>query len=90
MPATPLQLMLTLVRARWPYFAGLWTSIVAAASFGVAAQYGMKLIIDAMSTQRDAQTIWLLLALFLGLIATESVFWRLSDRAVGCSVLRSA
>jgi ATP-binding cassette subfamily B protein len=85
LPQGPVQLLLALaLRRRW-HFAALWASIILAASFGVAAQYGMKLIVDAMAAgQHDA--IWTWLALFIGLIAAESVFWRLSGW-LGCNTV---
>jgi ATP-binding cassette subfamily B protein len=79
-------LIVDLVRQRRWQFAGLWLSIVFAASFGVAAQYGMKLIVDAMSAQRTGDAVWGSLALFIGLITAESVFWRLSGW-LGCNTV---
>lgn len=82
----PGQLIAWLVRRRWWQFSALWLSIIMAASLGVAAQYGMKLIVDAMSLQRPAESVWAFLTLFIGLVMAESVFWRLSGW-IGCNTV---
>lgn len=86
LPQEPSGLIFSLVRARRWQFVALWLTIVCAASFGVAAQYGMKLIVDAMSAQHTGEAIWRYLALFIGLITAESVFWRLSGW-LGCNTV---
>jgi ATP-binding cassette subfamily B protein len=83
LPGSPWRLLSSLARARRWHFVALWSLIVLAASCGVAAQYGMKLIVDAMAGEQQGNLIWYLLALFIGLIAAESVFWRLSGW-LGC------
>jgi ATP-binding cassette subfamily B protein len=50
----------------------------------VAVQYGMKLIVDAMSTgDRGNAQIWMYLSFFIALIATECLLWRLGGW-LGC------
>ena len=83
LPVAPLRFLAMLARRRVWRFAALWSLIVLAASCGIAAQYGMKLIVDSMASDQQGDRIWYLLALFIGLIATESVFWRLSGW-LGC------
>jgi ATP-binding cassette subfamily B protein len=58
--------------------------IAAASGCGVAVQYGMKLLVDAMATDdRGAAAVWFPLGVFIGLIVMENFFWRLSGWA-GC------
>src|SRR4051794_26019718 len=83
LPTGPAGLMLRAARRRKAHFAALWTVILIAASSGIAAQYAMKLIVDTMAQGRHDAAIWHVLALFIGLIAAESVFWRLSGW-LGC------
>jgi len=65
-------------------FGLLFALIVAAAACSVGVQYGMKLVVDTMATDdRASREIWRWLALFIALIAAESVFWRLSGW-LGC------
>ena len=72
------------VRRRPWLFGTLFLLIVTAAACSVGVQYGMKLIVDAMAgDDRTSDTIWRWLALFIGLIAAESVCWRLSGW-LGC------
>jgi ATP-binding cassette, subfamily B, bacterial len=48
-----------------------------AASFACAAQYGLKLIVDAMAQGTDhIAAAWRALAVFAGLLAGESALWR--------------
>jgi ATP-binding cassette, subfamily B, bacterial len=52
-------------------------SVLAAAAFACFAQFGLKLIVDAMAAgpQHVAQ-VWWALAIFAGLLAGESALWR--------------
>ncbi|WP_244471789.1 ABC transporter ATP-binding protein [Methylobacterium sp. ARG-1] len=66
------------LRWRW-HFGTLSALIVMAAACGVAQQYVMKLLVDGMAGPRGLSGwVTLSLALFLGLIAAESVFHRLT------------
>jgi ATP-binding cassette subfamily B protein len=68
------------VRRRWLNFTALAVVAIGAACCGVGVQYGMKLLVDAMSApgERGHAAIWNALFLFLALIALESVLWRAS------------
>ena len=69
-----------ILRRRW-LFAALFAVIAAAAGCAIAVQYGMRLLVDAMSLRADDRSaVWLPLALFVTLIALESAFWRLGGR----------
>jgi ATP-binding cassette, subfamily B, bacterial len=60
-------------------FGALFALIVTAALCAVAVQYGMRLLVDAMGADRaDPYAVWTPLAIFMGLIAAESVLWRLA------------
>jgi ATP-binding cassette subfamily B protein len=66
---------------RWAFLA-LLVMICAAAVCGVGVQYSMKLIVDGMAAaSHDA--VWFALGILVGLIALESVLWRLSGW-LGC------
>jgi ATP-binding cassette, subfamily B, bacterial len=60
-------------------FTALFAMVVGAATCAVAIQYQMKLLVDSMS-QVSAGTYgaWVALASFIGLVAVESLLWRLS------------
>jgi ATP-binding cassette subfamily B protein len=60
-------------------FATLAATVVLAAGCAVAVQYQMKLLVDAMTGPiHSARVAWTVLAAFIGLIAAESVLWRIS------------
>jgi len=66
------------LRWRW-HFCTLFMLIVMAAACGVAQQYVMKLLVDGMNGPRVLSGwVTLSLVLFLGLIAAESIFHRLT------------
>ena len=68
---------------RWS-FAALFAMVLGAASCAVGVQYVMKLLVDAMAGPREESGfVWTALGLFIGLIAAESVLWRLSGW-LGC------
>src|SRR5690606_18509890 len=86
-PGRPMSFLLGYIRARRWQFAGLALLVVSAGSCAVAVQYGMKLIVDAMATSdRLAAQVWPPLAMFIGLIALESILWRLSGW-LGCRTI---
>jgi ATP-binding cassette, subfamily B, bacterial len=72
------------VRGRPLNFSALLLMVVGAASCAVGAQYTMKLLVDAMAGPREASgAAWTALSMLVGLIAFESVLWRLSGW-LGC------
>jgi ATP-binding cassette subfamily B protein len=86
-PDKPLAFLLTYMRARRWQFTLLACLVIGAGSCAVAVQYGMKLIVDAMVTEdRMAADVWTPLSVFVGLIALESVLWRLTGW-LGCRTI---
>src|SRR5919107_4808263 len=80
----PEAFILHYLRGRPWHFALLLLMVCGAAGAAVGAQYTMKLLVDAMAGPRGAHSAaWNALALLLGLIAAESVLWRLSGW-LGC------
>jgi ATP-binding cassette subfamily B protein len=71
--------LLHYVRGRPLHFAILCTMVISAAACAVGVQYVMKLLVDAMAGPREGNAAaWTALSLFIGLIAVESILWRLS------------
>lgn len=86
LPSRPVAFLWHYICARPWHFGGLLALIVGAASCAVAVQYGMKLLVDAMAqgtADRGSANVWWPLGLFIGLIVTENVFWRLGGW-LGC------
>jgi ATP-binding cassette subfamily B protein len=77
--ATPRAFILHYIRA-WPaHFAALIGMVVFAASCAVGVQYEMKLLVDAMAlVPQQVHAAWTALAVFIALVAIESIMWRLS------------
>src|ERR1700730_2605400 len=76
-PRRPIPFLSHYVRRRpLLHFAAL-VAVLGAASAACAAQYGLKLIVDAMAQGAEHMTgVWLALAMFVGLLAGESMLWR--------------
>jgi ATP-binding cassette, subfamily B, bacterial len=86
LPSRPVAFLWHYICARPWHFGGLLALIIGAASCAVAVQYGMKLLVDAMAqgtSDRGSANVWWPLGLFIGLIVTENVFWRLGGW-LGC------
>src|SRR4029077_4102832 len=76
-PRRPIAFLWHYIRRRpLLHFAAL-ASVLLAASCACAAQYGLKLIVDAMAQGIDHIAVaWRALAVFAGLLAAESLLWR--------------
>jgi ATP-binding cassette subfamily B protein len=78
-PSHPVRFLLHYVaRHPWIHLAVV-LSVAGAAGCAVAAQYGMKLLVDAMTAQIG--TVWIALAVFASVIGIEQVLWRLGGLA---------
>ena len=67
------------LRSRPLQFLVLLVLVLGASACGVGVQYGMKLMIDAMTAGvRHPQALYAALSIFIGLVAVEAVLWRLS------------
>jgi ATP-binding cassette, subfamily B, bacterial len=79
-PRRPIAFLWHYIRRRPLLHFMAFASVLGAAVSACAAQYGLKLIVDAMS-QADGPTraLWVALAVFTGLLAGESAFWRLGS-----------
>ena len=88
-PGTPIPFLWGYIARRRLMFGTLLLIVTGAASCAVGVQYGMKLIVDAMTMDdRSTQEIWRWLALFIALIAAESALWRLGGW-LGCRTIVS-
>src|SRR5580700_3626479 len=76
-PDRPLAFLWHYIRRRPSLHAAALVSVVGAASFACVAQFGLKLIVDAMAAgPQQIARVWWALALFAALLAGESVLWR--------------
>jgi ATP-binding cassette subfamily B protein len=76
-PDRPLAFLWHYIRRRPLLHAAALVSVVGAASFASVAQFGLKLIVDAMAAgPQQIARAWSALALFAALLAGESALWR--------------
>jgi ATP-binding cassette, subfamily B, bacterial len=86
-PDRPIPFLLRYVRRRPWMCGGLLALVVGAAACAVGVQYSMKVLVDAMAgVTRDEGAVWVALAVFIGLIGLENVFWRTSGW-LGCRTI---
>ncbi|MDB5867840.1 MAG: transporter related protein [Polaromonas sp.] len=87
LPSTTGAFIWRYVQRRAWFFGPLLALVVAGAACSVGVQYGIKLIVDTMaSDDRTSRQIWYWLALFISLIAAESLCWRLCGW-LGCRAI---
>jgi ATP-binding cassette, subfamily B, bacterial len=76
-PLRPVAFLWHYVRRRPILHFAAVASVLGAATFACVAQYGLKLIVDAMAGgPQHISAVWWALAVFAALLAGESVLWR--------------
>jgi ATP-binding cassette, subfamily B, bacterial len=70
---------LRFVRQRWAAHAAILIAVMAAVACAVATQYGVKLLVDALtSAVKDASRVWLAFGVLVALIAADNGLWRVA------------
>ncbi len=99
LPIGGLPLLMRYVRRHLRLSAGLLVAVTGGAVSAVAAQYGLKLLVDAMTAptaaagaalQAGRAHVFALLGVFLGLLAFESACWRVGGWLGGRAMIRVA
>jgi ATP-binding cassette subfamily B protein len=76
-PRRPMAFLWYYIKRRPLLHAAAILSVLGAASFACFAQFGLKLIVDAMAEgAQHVAKVWWALAIFAGLLAGESALWR--------------
>jgi ATP-binding cassette, subfamily B, bacterial len=79
-PRRPIAFLWHYIRRRPLLHFSALVAVVGAAASACSAQYGLKLIVDAMAqTSGPTRALWVALAVFSGLLAGESALWRLGS-----------
>src|SRR5215831_16928115 len=77
-PRQPVAFLWHYARRRPILHATAVASVLGAAAFACFAQFGLKLIVDAMAAgPGHLATVWWALGIFAGLLAGESALWRI-------------
>ena len=78
--AHPLAFMLRYVRLRPGSHALILAAVVAAVACSVSTQYGVKFLVDTLSSgTRIGNGVWLAFLLLVSLIAADNLLWRLAS-----------
>jgi ATP-binding cassette subfamily B protein len=89
LPVGARRLLLRYLRRHLGMSMNLMATIAAGSVCAVAAQYGLKLLVDAMTaTSVDRRHVLFCLSLFLGLLGMESVCWRLGGVLGSRTIIR--
>src|SRR5215217_1080630 len=91
LPTRPWPFLGRYVRRHLPLSTAAFIAVVGGASCAVGAQYGLKLLVDRMSTGAPGGALTplvLSVALFLGLLAAENLCWRLGGWLGSRAVIR--
>jgi len=89
LPAEALPFLLRYVRRHLRLSLALLILVTSGALCAVAAQYGLKLLVDRMTAPGTARdSVLLCLGLFLGLLGLESVCWRLGGFLGSRTIIR--
>lgn len=62
---------------RWSHL-GILVSVIAAVTFSVSTQYGVKKLVDALSDPQKHGMVWTAFLLLIGFIAADNLSWRLA------------
>src|SRR5258705_8927660 len=80
----PLPFVLRYLRQRLASHLVIVTSVVAAVACSVGTQYGVKHLVDGLSSGASrAGTVWLAFVFLIALIAADNFLWRDSSLAPG-------
>jgi len=75
----PIAFTFRFVRQRWLAHAAILAAVLAAVGCSVGTQYGIKLLVDALTHSSGANHhAWTALGFLVALIAADSVLWRLA------------
>lgn len=89
LPAGAVPFLLRYVRRHLRLSLALLAVVTSGALCAVAAQYGLKLLVDGMTTPgTERRGVMLSLGLFLGLLGVESIFWRLGGFLGSRAIIR--
>jgi ATP-binding cassette, subfamily B, bacterial len=76
----PLDFMYRFIRRRWIAHAAILTCVLVAVVCSVSAQYGVKLLVDALSEGIGGmRNVWIAFLMLLFLIAADNLLWRIAS-----------
>ncbi|HML29037.1 MAG TPA: ABC transporter ATP-binding protein [Hyphomicrobium sp.] len=74
----PYRFIVEIIRGyRWSHL-GILLSVIAAVTFSVSTQYGVKKLVDALSDPQKHSMVWTAFLLLIGFIAADNLSWRLA------------
>jgi len=82
----PFAFIFRYVRCRAPSHVAIAAAVAAAVACSITTQYGVKYLVDVLTSNADA--VWLAFALLVGLIAADSILWRVAGWIASFSFVR--
>jgi ATP-binding cassette, subfamily B, bacterial len=74
----PIAFVLRFVHRRWAAHAAIIAGVLAAVGCSVGTQYGIKLLVDALTHSAGSASAWPAFGLLVPLIAADNLLWRLA------------
>src|SRR5262245_31571581 len=74
----PVAFLLRYVRRRPVSHAAILLAVIGAVGCSVSSQYGVKFLVDTLSTRPGGDAVWLAFAFLVLLIAADNCLWRLA------------
>jgi ATP-binding cassette, subfamily B, bacterial len=66
----------------------IFAAVLGAVACSITTQYGVKYLVDVLSSPARSQAVWLAFALLVSLIAADNILWRLAGWIASCSFVR--
>jgi ATP-binding cassette, subfamily B, bacterial len=84
----PYAFILRYVRRRAFSHLAIFAAVLGAVACSITTQYGVKYLVDALSSPARSGAIWIAFALLVSLIAADNILWRLAGWVASCSFVR--
>src|SRR5882724_5243402 len=76
------------VRHRALSHVAIFAAVLGAVACSITTQYGVKYLVDVLSSPARSHAVWTAFALLVALIAADNILWRLAGWIASCSFVR--
>lgn len=84
----PYAFILRYVRHRALSHFAIFAAVLGAVACSITTQYGVKYLVDVLSSPTRSHAVWIAFALLVSLIAADNILWRLAGWIASCSFVR--
>ena len=76
------------VRHRAISHTAIFAAVLGAVACSITTQYGVKYLVDVLSSPTRSNAVWTAFAILVALIAADNILWRLAGWIASCSFVR--